>query len=128
MARVFLDTNIFIDAIHRKPEEDVLAQLVNHTPYISPLSVHIYCYTYKIRVPNQILSNQLEKFLVHDFSDTILTLATQGPTPDLENNIQLHSAAEANCDYFLTADAGLLKMKFFGKTKILQDIRKESGE
>lgn len=62
MAKVFPDTNIFVDALHRAPEK-------------------------------QILEN-------------------------LEDNIQLHSAAEAECDFFLTSDDKLLKIKFFGKTEI----------
>lgn len=44
--------------------------------------------------------------------------ALEGPTVDFEDNTQLHSAAEAECDYFLTNDEKLLKMKFFGKTRL----------
>lgn len=43
----------------------------------------------------------------------------EGPTKDLEDNIQLHSAAEAESDIFLTADKKLVDMKFFGKTQII---------
>lgn len=64
MARVFLDTNIYIDAVHRDP------------------------------------------------------------TSDLEDNIQLHSAAEADCDYFLTSDKKLLAMIYFGKTKIVSTLQR----
>lgn len=35
---------------------------------------------------------------------------------------QLHSAAEAECDYFLTSDKKLLAMKFFGKTRIVSTL------
>lgn len=122
MAKVFLDTNVFIDAVHRNPEREILPKLENHTMCISPLSVHIYCYAYKIRIPDQILSKQLEKFLILQFTDTILNYSLEGPTNDLEDNIQLHCAAEEDCDYFLTADEKLLRMKFFGKTKILPQL------
>lgn len=76
-------------------------------------------------MPNLILTNQLEEFQIFDLTSTILNLATQGPTTDLEDNIQLHSAAEAECDYFLTSDASLLKMKFFGKTRIVPNLSKD---
>ena len=122
MAKVFLDTNAFIDAIHRNPETKVLDQLEDSIPFISPLSVHIYCYSYKIKAPNQILSSQLKKFSLVDLTETILLKTLDGPTSDLEDNIQLHSAAEANCDYFLTSDEKLLKMKYFGKTKIVSSL------
>ncbi|KKS32711.1 MAG: hypothetical protein UU93_C0005G0019 [Candidatus Amesbacteria bacterium GW2011_GWA2_42_12] len=122
MAKVFLDTNTFIDAIHRNPEAKVLDQLEDNIPFMSPLSVHIYCYSYKIKAPNQILSDQLKKFSLVDLTESILLKTLDGPTSDLEDNIQLHSAAEAECDYFLTNDDKLLKMKFFGKTKIVSSL------
>lgn len=125
MAKVFLDTNIFIDAIHRSPEKNILSPLENHISYISSLSVHIYCYSYKVKIPNCILSSQLEYFVILPLSETILTCALEGPTSDMEDNIQLHSAAEAECDYFLTSDISLLKMKFFGKTKIVNTLTKK---
>lgn len=53
-----------------------------------------------------------------DFSEDILDKALDGPSADLEDNIQLHSAAEAEADLFLTNDEGLLNLKFFGKTEI----------
>lgn len=118
MAKVFLDTNVFIDAVHRDPEKKILPKLKDHTPCISPLSVHIYCYTYKIRIPDQMLVSQLDKFLILELSEKIMDYSLQGPTNDLEDNIQLHCAAEEDCNYFLTADEKLLGMKFFGKTKI----------
>lgn len=65
---------------------------------------------------------QKEKFSIVDLSRSILDKALQGPTADLEDNIQLHSAAEADCDLFLTNDERLLKITFFGKTKIVPHI------
>lgn len=122
MAKVFLDTNYFVDAVHRKPEQQILDHLVGHIPYVSTLSFHIYCYTYKIKIPNQKVLSQKQKFQLVDFSGNILEKALIGPTKDLEDNIQLHSAAEAECDLFLTSDIKLLDLKFFGKAQIVPTI------
>lgn len=119
MAWIFLDANYFIDAVERQPKKGILKSLVKHIVVISPLSVTIYCYLYKIKVPNEQLSIQLAEFQLVDLSQNIFDRALVGPTEDLEDNIQLHSAAEANCDLFLTGDTKLLKMKFFGKTQII---------
>lgn len=45
-----------------------------------------------------------------------------GPTVDFEDNVQLHSAAEAECEIFLTEDKKLLKLGFFGKTHVVSQI------
>ena len=118
MAKVFLDTNYFIDALHRKPEKEILESLENNSVYISPLSVHILCYVFKINVKERPIMTPIDKFQLVDFSDDIVTRALEGPTPDFEDNVQLHSAANAQCDFFLTEDKKLLEMKFFGKVKI----------
>lgn len=122
MAKVFLDTNYFIDAIHRKPEKEILASFENHTIYVSNLSLHIYCYIYKIKIPNNIITAQREKFQMVEFSESVLDRSLKGPSDDFEDNVQLHSAAEAECDIFLTADKKLLDLKFFGKTRINSDV------
>ena len=122
MARVYLDANHFIDALVRKPEEGILESLLGHTSFISPLSVAVYCYLYKIKVPNKQFSVQLAEFQIVDVGKSIYKKALTGPTDDFEDNIQLHSAAEAECDIFLTADKKLLDMKFFGKTKLASEI------
>lgn len=122
MARIFLDTNIFIDAIHRVPEKQILERLEGHILFTSTLSFHVYCYAFKIKIPNEEVALQKEKFQIFDFSKDILNKALEGPTNDLEDNIQLHSAAEADCDIFLTADARLLKLKYFGKTAIKSSL------
>lgn len=118
MAKVFLDTNYFIDSIHRKPEKEILESLESHIVYISTLSFHIYCYVFKINIPDNRILAQKEIFQIVEFSEDILDRSLKGPTNDFEDNVQLHSAAEAECDYFLTADKKLLDMKFFGKTQI----------
>src|SRR5579872_1592264 len=102
MAKVFLDANYFIDAIHRKPEKEILPSLLNHVIYTSTLSWHIYCYAFKIKVPDKRVTLQKEEFQITEFTEKILTNALVGPTSDFEDNVQLHSAAEAECDIFLT--------------------------
>ena len=118
MAKIFLDSNYLIDALHRKPEKEILDSLENNSIYISPLSVHIYCYIFKINIKVKPILAQVDKFQLVDFSEDVVIRALEGPTPDFEDNVQLHSAANAQCDVFLTEDKELLKMKFFGKVRI----------
>lgn len=128
MAKVFLDTNYFIDSIHRKPEKEIIESLENHIIYISALSLHVYCYVYKIIIPDLRVISQREKLQVLEFTEVILDRSLKGPTSDFEDNVQLHSAAEVACDYFLTQDKKLLGMKFFGKTQILLNITTIAGD
>jgi|SRR3989344_1366301 len=121
MAKIFLDTNYFIDAVVRKPEKQIRDSLEGNILFISVLSLHIYCYVYKIKIPNTILLSQVEKFQLVDITQDLANKALLGPTSDFEDNAQLHSAAEAECDTFLTEDRKLLDMKFFGKVKINQN-------
>jgi predicted nucleic acid-binding protein len=118
MAKIFLDTNYFIDALHRKPEKEILESLENNSIYISPLSVHIYCYIFKINIKDTLISEYINKFELIDFSEDVVMRALIGPTSDFEDNVQLHSAANAQCDLFLTEDKKLLEMKFFGKVRV----------
>lgn len=120
MAKVFLDTNIYIDAVHRRVE--VNREFLDHKIFYSPLSTHILYYASKLKVPHHATHATEEEFEIVDFTSSVLKNALTGPTPDLENNIQLHSAAEAECDYFLTSDKKLLAMKFFGKTRVVSTL------
>lgn len=122
MAKIFLDANYFIDAVHRTPEKQILETLEGYVIYVSILSFHIYCYSFKIKIPSQEVVAQKEKFQIVDFSINILDKAFEGPTQDFEDNVQLHSAAEADCDFFLTSDEKLLKLKFFGKMEIKSSL------
>ena len=72
MAKVFLDTNYFIDAIHRKPEKQILEKLESNIIYTSALSFHIYCYSFKIKIPNKKVDLQKEKFQIINFSEDII--------------------------------------------------------
>jgi len=120
MARLFLDTNIYIDVTKRKKQE--LEPLRDHLLFISPLSTHILFYAHEIRVPDEEIKEIQKQFGLVPLTKYILDRALDGPTKDLEDNIQLHSAAEAECDYFLTNDEDLLKMKFFGKTQLIATL------
>lgn len=120
MARVFLDTNFYIDLIERSQEKWVW--LRSELLFVSPLSVHILFYTSKRKVPDLKIDKLQQEFGVVPLTEDILYNAMVGPTSDLEDNIQLHSAIMADCDIFLTNDKQLLQMKFFGKTQILPEI------
>lgn len=123
MAKVFLDTNIFIDLIEAKGNKTLASVLDQHRVYISPLSIHILFYVEKKRVPNQNTNVTISQFEIVDLTKTLLEeKSLVGPTNDLEDNIQLQSAVEADCDYFLTNDKKLLKMGYFGKAKICPSL------
>ena len=117
MAKIFLDTNIYIDIFENRSSQD-LAVFQDHDLFISPLSIHILTYVYKYKIPNQELNVNPELFNIVPFDAKIVGKALIGPTNDFEDNVQLLSAAEADCDIFLTQDKKLLLMKFFGKVKI----------
>lgn len=119
MAKIFLDTNVFVD-LAEKRKQITLADFLEHELYISPLSIHILTYLYKYQIPSKKLTNLLKKFInLVPFDKGITESSSQGPTKDFEDNAQLLSGAEAECDLFLTSDEKLLKMKFFGKTRIV---------
>jgi predicted nucleic acid-binding protein len=121
MAKVYLDTNYFIGLANRTRETDV--EILNrHEAFVSILSCHILFYIDKIEVPDTKTNSFLEDFNIIEFNQKILNFALLGPTKDLEDNIQLYSATESDCEYFLTNDKELLKMKYFGKTKIVNSL------
>ncbi len=120
MARVFLDTNYYFDITKRAKEK--LEPLREYLLFISPLTTHILFYTFKLKVPSEELDEVQEQLGIVPLTKHILDKALEGPSSDLEDNIQLHSAAEADCDFFLTSDKKLLKMKFFGKVKIIGNL------
>lgn len=120
MARVFLDANFYIDITKRAKEK--WQSLKENLLFISPLSTHILFYTRHLRVPDKDVEEIQEQFGIIPLTKNILGKALAGPTSDLEDNIQLHSAVEADCDIFLTSDQKLLKLKFFGKAQILFEL------
>ncbi len=117
MARVFLDTNFYIDLTKRAKEKWLT--LKECLLFISPLSAHILFYARKLKVPDLDVNKLQEQFGIIPLTEVILSNALQGPTTDLEDNIQLHSAVDAECDLFLTYDEKLLKLGFFGKMRIV---------
>lgn len=120
MANIFLDTNIFFDVAGRDIKKT--ETLINHRVYLSPLSCHIYCYSEGVVIPDKTLISFFKNFEVVNLSEKIFGNALEGPTKDFEDNIQLHSAKKAKADYFLTSDRKLLKLGYFGKTKIISSL------
>lgn len=120
MGRIYLDTNFYIDVIVRVKEK--WAALDGSLMFISPLSTHILFYARKLKIPSQMVNEFQKQFGIVPLTKHILDKALEGPTSDLEDNIQLHSAAEADCDLFLTNDAKLLNLKFFGRCKIAPNL------
>lgn len=121
MAKLFLDANIFIDLIEGRQEIDT-ENLIKHELIMSPLSMHILIYLYKYKIPNEKLLKPGDFIQIVPFSKTIMDNALLGPTDDFEDNIQLHSAAAAHCDSFLTSDKKLLKMGLFGALCIVDEV------
>lgn len=120
MARIFLDTNFYIDITKRA--KDKWKSLNGNLLFISPLSTHILFYARKLKVPDQEIDKLQGQFGIVPLTKYILDKALTGPTKDLEDSVQLHSAAEAECDIFLTEDKKILDMKFFGKTQITSSL------
>ena len=121
--KIFLDTNKIVDIFEPRGKDHLTPEMFNGLEvYISPLSIHILCYVGKYKIPSEKLKGIENHYKLIDFDEDILSLALNGPTNDLEDNIQLHSAAHANCDIFLTDDKKILKMKYFGKVKITNRI------
>ena len=117
MKKIFLDANFFIDLIEGRSAIDIY-QFKNQALFISSLTVHIYFYVYKIKIADQKFLSFLDFFNLVNLNEEILRNALEGPTNDLEDNIQLHSASFSDCDLFLSSDKKLLKLKFFGRVKI----------
>ncbi len=122
MARIFLDANFVIETIGLRKSSTTGRQLAGHEVCLSPLTIHIICYSFKIKVPDERIFDLVDQVLVVNLTSRLINPALIGPTQDFEDNIQLHSAVEANCDYFLTNDKELLILGYFGKTKIVNSL------
>ena len=123
MAKIFLDANAFIDLIEKRAHFDE-ADLIGNLLFISPLSIHIISYLYKYSMLEDKLKNLHEVFTIIPVVQQVVFNALNGPTIDFEDNVQLHSALDAECDIFLTQDAKLLDMKFFGDIQIQSKLIK----
>lgn len=123
MANIFIDTNFFIKLYSSKKDLPIdFSILESNNFFVSTLTYHIVAYLQKVKIPNDEFYNTTNTFEIVNFTENILDSSLQGPTSDLEDNIQLNSAANSDCDYFLTFDKKLLKMKFFGKMRIASTI------
>lgn len=121
MARIFLDANTFIDLIENRGQI-TSGELEGHQLFISPLSIHILIYVTKQKIPYPILTNLISLFTVVICDTSICDKSLIGPTTDFEDNLQLHSSSEAECELFITNDKKLLSLKFFGRTRILRGL------
>ena len=120
MARVFLDANYYIDLTKRAKEK--WESLDNDLLFISAISTHILFYARKLKVPDQEIEEVQQRFGIVSLTKELIDKALTGPTKDLEDNIQLLSAVDADCDYFLTSDKNLLNLGIFGKTRIVASL------
>ncbi|HNQ16708.1 MAG TPA: hypothetical protein PKJ26_00830 [Candidatus Woesebacteria bacterium] len=108
MAKLFLDANCLIDLIENR-DETLAQQLTGHQLVISALSIHILCYVGKHTMPSNLLDQALSYFTTVSMNQEIATKSLQGPTPDFEDNVQLHSALFSQCEYFVSRDTKLLQ-------------------
>lgn len=121
MAKIFLDANYFIDITERNKDIDPKI-FSNHILFISPLSLHILLYVSKRKMPDSKMSKLIELFSLVPFNNQISQKALSGPTSDFEDNVQLHSAIEMDCNYFLTEDRKIFTLGFFGKMQIIDRV------
>ena len=122
MAKIFLDANTCIDLVESRGTL-YGTDLQGHELVISPLSVHILIYVTRHKIPYPTLSRLMKMFLITIFDQSVCDRSLIGPTDDFEDNAQLHSASDAGCDAFLTRDKKLLSLRFFGATKIIQELK-----
>lgn len=124
MESIFLDANIIFDLFEGRRRIDLIA-LSRYQLHYSPLSIHIYIYTYKKRVPMPEIYTFLGRLEAKPVSlnGEIMKLALMSPTIDFEDNVQIHSAVKAECDYFYTNDKDLVKeVKNVEKMKFILEI------
>lgn len=121
MAKIFLDTNTFIDLVESRGKISGLT-LQGHELVISPLSIHILTYVTRQKIPYPALSRLIKLFSITVFDGSVCERSLLGPTKDFEDNVQLHSASDSGCDLFITRDKQLLSLQFFGVMKVVQKI------
>lgn len=121
MARIFLDANFFIDLIEER-QKISFEKFKRHSLFLSILTLHIYIYLYKIRLPNKKIDKLLNLFNIIPLDEKIFLPSLKGPFADFEDNVQLHSASFSDCEIYLTGDKKILKLKYFGKTKIIKNL------
>lgn len=125
MAKIFLDANVFIDLMKR--DKSLRQEIFQAGPlYLSPISIIFYCYSYHLVMPDPTIAKIPDFFQIVPFDSDIIARAASEKHLDFEDNVQLHSAAITDCDYFLTQDQQILNLKYFGKVQILrpQELKK----
>lgn len=125
MAKLFLDANCLIDLIENR-DETLAQQLTGHQLVISALSIHILCYVGKHTMPSNLLDQAHSYFTTVSMNQEIATKSLQGPTPDFEDNVQLHSAQITQCDYFVTRDTKLLQNSAWHLIPVIDPVQLEN--
>src|SRR3989338_316126 len=121
--KIFLDANKVIDLIEKRKDGFNSESISGYETCVSALSIQILCYIDKYKIPKKELTEAIEDYFdIVDLDRDILELALKGPTNDLEDNIQLHSASQSGCDILLTDDKKLLNMHYFGKVRIVSKL------
>ncbi len=121
MAKVFLDTNAFIDVIEDR-DGKLIGSLADNDLHVSVLSISTWAYVYKHDVPNAKFEYLFGTFIFVDATCEVAKKSFFGPTNDFEDNVQLHCASESNCTVFITMDQRLLKLGYFGKVRICSTL------
>ncbi len=122
MAKLFLDANCLIDLIENR-DETLAQQLTGHQLVISALSIHILCYVGKHTMPSNLLDQALSYFTTVSMNQEIATKSLQGPTPDFEDNVQLHSALFSQCEYFVSRDEKLINSTDWQLVPVIKPIQ-----
>lgn len=121
MANIFLDANFFIDLLEKRRKIS-FEKLKSHSLFLSILTLHIYIYLYKIKLPNKKIDKLSDYFNIVSLDEKVFLPSLKGPFSDFEDNIQLHSASASECNIYLTGDKKILKLKYFGKTRIVENL------
>jgi len=117
MANIFLDASVFFD-IREKRTALFQRDFSNDFLFMSILTLDIYFYTFKKKMPDLTFVGLTNFVQILNFTQDLALKALEGPTKDFEDNVQLHSAIDADCNIFYTRDNGLLKLGYFGNVKI----------
>lgn len=118
MGKIFLDVNVLIDVFLQRDKHSARA-LESHRLCTSALSFHIMAYVAKLKLPNAYLTTALSYLEVLPLDRAILRESMQGPTQDLEDNIQITSAVRAECMQFVTRDKRLLALRRIGSMQFV---------
>jgi predicted nucleic acid-binding protein len=117
--RVFLDANILLDFLLKRPEYDPARQLIawavegRIAAFISPSVVHITGYwltkVYKSDKAKELLLSLLADIRVIDIGHVTTINALFSKMVDLEDAMQYYTAIQHQIDYFVSRDKVLQK-------------------